>query len=85
MPTRNAVTGAGLWFTGPNAAGMVGMSGTLDPEGAAIIKAAIDPLSAPCPLTDDDGVKIQDDPETGAPAPDGRPARHHRTRRVRAR
>ena len=51
--------GRGLWFTGPNTAGMIGI---LDPEGAAIIKAAIDPLSAPCPLTDDDGVKIQDDP-----------------------
>ncbi|WP_139142642.1 DUF222 domain-containing protein, partial [Humibacillus sp. DSM 29435] len=36
--------GRGLWFTSPNAAGMVGMSGTLDPEGAATLKAAIDPL-----------------------------------------
>ncbi|OFE14676.1 hypothetical protein BA895_10060, partial [Humibacillus sp. DSM 29435] len=52
----------GLWFTSPNAAGMVGMSGTLDPEGAATLKAAIDPLAAPCPLTDEDGVKIEDDP-----------------------
>ncbi|OFE15345.1 hypothetical protein BA895_06355 [Humibacillus sp. DSM 29435] len=54
--------GRGLWFTGPNAAGMVGMSGTLDPEGAATLKAAIDPLSAPRPLTDSDGVRIEDDP-----------------------
>ena len=54
--------GRGLWFTGPNAAGMVGMTGTLDPEGAAIIKSAIDPLSAPCPLTDEAGVRIEDDP-----------------------
>ena len=52
----------GLWFTGPNAAGMVGMSGTLDPEGAATLKSAIDPLSAPCPLTDEAGVRIEDDP-----------------------
>ncbi|OFE18953.1 hypothetical protein BA895_02025 [Humibacillus sp. DSM 29435] len=52
----------GLWFTSPNAAGMVGMSGTLDPEGAATLKAAIDPLSAPRPLTDEAGVKIEDDP-----------------------
>ena len=54
--------GRGLWFTGPNAAGMVGMSGTLDPEGAATLKSAIDPLSAPCPLTDEAGVRIEDDP-----------------------
>ncbi|OFE18791.1 hypothetical protein BA895_00975 [Humibacillus sp. DSM 29435] len=53
--------GRGLWFTSPNAAGMVGMSGTLDPEGAATLKAAIDPLSAPRPLTDEAGVKIEDD------------------------
>ena len=52
----------GLWFTEPNAAGMVGMTGTLDPEGAATLKSAIDPLSAPCPLTDGDGVRIEDDP-----------------------
>ncbi|OFE17839.1 hypothetical protein BA895_13635 [Humibacillus sp. DSM 29435] len=52
----------GLWFTSPNAAGMVGMTGTLDPEGAATLKAAIDPLAAPRPLTDEDGVKIEDDP-----------------------
>lgn len=45
----------GLWFTSPNAAGMVGMTGTLDPEGAAIIQSAIGPLSAPCPLTDEAG------------------------------
>ncbi|MDN5765347.1 MAG: HNH endonuclease [Humibacillus sp.] len=54
--------GRGLWFTGPNAAGMVEMTGTLDPEGAAIIKSAIDPLATPCPLTDEAGVKIEDDP-----------------------
>ncbi|MDN5776493.1 MAG: HNH endonuclease [Humibacillus sp.] len=54
--------GRGLWFTGPNAAGMVGMTGTLDPEGAATLQAAIDPLSAPCPLIDEAGVRIEDDP-----------------------
>ncbi|OFE16773.1 hypothetical protein BA895_04190 [Humibacillus sp. DSM 29435] len=54
--------GRGLWFTSPNAAGMVGMTGTLDPEGAATLKAAIDPLAAPRPLTDEDGAKIEDDP-----------------------
>ena len=40
----------GLWFTGPNAAGMVGMTGTLDPEGAAIITSAIDPLGRAVPV-----------------------------------
>ena len=38
------------------------MSGTLDPEGAAIIKSAIDPLAAPCPLTDEEGARMQEDP-----------------------
>ncbi|MEO6998237.1 MAG: DUF222 domain-containing protein [Terracoccus sp.] len=84
---QNRRDGRGLWFTPPDAAGMVGMSGTLDPEGAAIIKAAIDPLSAPCPLTDEAGGKIEDDPRrptnagltpcsTWSPA-----ASHHRVRR----
>ncbi|MER7073219.1 DUF222 domain-containing protein [Terrabacter sp. NPDC000476] len=59
----------GLWFTQPNATGMVGLKGTLDPEGAAIIKAAIDPLSAPAPETDEQGRTVR---------PDERPAARRR-------
>ncbi|MEW1955444.1 DUF222 domain-containing protein [Terrabacter sp. NPDC080008] len=51
----------GLWFTQPTATGMVGLRATLDPEAAAIVKAAIDPLSAPAPVTDEHGHKISDD------------------------
>lgn len=43
----------GLWFTHPTATGMVGMRATLDPEAAAILKAAIDPLAAPDPVHDE--------------------------------
>ncbi|XGX78845.1 hypothetical protein LQK93_01640 [Terrabacter sp. BE26] len=56
----------GLWFTQPNATGMVGMRGTLDPEAAAILKAAIDPLSAPTPVTDEHGTLLARDERTTA-------------------
>ncbi|MER7071183.1 DUF222 domain-containing protein [Terrabacter sp. NPDC000476] len=49
---RNA---RGLWFDQPTPTGMVGMRATLDPEAAAILHAAIDPLSAPAPTTDEQG------------------------------
>lgn len=56
----------GLWFGQPNATGMVAMRGVLDPEAAAVIKSAIDPLSAPSPTTDEHGHTVQPDPRTPA-------------------
>jgi hypothetical protein len=56
----------GLWFTQPNATGMVGLRGVLDPEGAAILKSAIDPLSIPCPEKDEQGRTITPDDRTPA-------------------
>lgn len=56
----------GLWFTQPDATGMVGLRGTLDPEGAAVLKAAIDPLAAPCPEVDERGRTVSAD--TRSPA-----------------
>jgi hypothetical protein len=56
----------GLWFTQPNATGMVGLRGVLDPEGAAILKSAIDPLSVPRPEKDEDGRTIAEDERTPA-------------------
>jgi hypothetical protein len=56
----------GLWFGQPSASGMVAMRGTLDPEAAAIIKSAVDPLSAPCPVRDEHGRTIATDPRTPA-------------------
>ena len=56
----------GLWFTQPNATGMVGMRGVLDPEGAAVLKAAIDPLSIPRPETDEQGRTVKPDGRTPA-------------------
>ncbi|GAA2032662.1 hypothetical protein GCM10009740_23550 [Terrabacter terrae] len=56
----------GLWLSQPNPAGMVGMRGTLDPEAAAILKAAIDALSAPAPVTDEHGGIITHDDRTSA-------------------
>ncbi|WP_343994520.1 HNH endonuclease signature motif containing protein [Terrabacter terrae] len=56
----------GLWFTQPNATGMVGLRGVLDPEGAAVLKAAIDPLSAPAPEKDDQGRTVTPDDRTPA-------------------
>jgi hypothetical protein len=60
---RNA---RGLWFTQPNASGMVNMRGVLDPEGAAIVKSAIDPLSIPRPEKDKHGHTIAPDDRTPA-------------------
>ncbi|TQM54586.1 HNH endonuclease signature motif containing protein [Humibacillus xanthopallidus] len=59
-------TARGLWFTPPNATGMVGLRGTLDPEGAAILKSAIDPLSLPHPERDEHGHTITADDRTPA-------------------
>jgi hypothetical protein len=56
----------GLWFTPPTATGMVGLRGVLDPEGAAVLKAAIDPLSIPCPETDERGHTLTPDERTPA-------------------
>ena len=56
----------GLWFTAPNATGMVGLRGVLDPEGAAVLKAAIDPLSIPCPEKDEHGRTVTPDDRTPA-------------------
>lgn len=56
----------GLWFTAPNRTGMVRMTAVLDPEAAAVVKAAVDPLSAPCPATDTKGRTVEPDPRTPA-------------------
>ena len=56
----------GLWFTQPNATGMVGLRGVLDPEGAAVLKSAIDPLSIPCPEKDEHGRTVTPDDRTPA-------------------
>ncbi len=56
----------GLWFTPPTKTGMVGLRGMLDPEGAAILKAAIDPLSAPRPEKDEHGHTTAPDDRTPA-------------------
>jgi hypothetical protein len=56
----------GLWFAQPNAAGMVAMRGTLDPEAAAVIKSAVDPLSLPCPTRDEHGHLVERDPRSPA-------------------
>jgi hypothetical protein len=56
----------GLWFGQPNATGMVAMRGVLDPEAAAVIKSAVDPLSLPCPTKDEHGHLIERDPRSPA-------------------
>ena len=56
----------GLWFTPPTATGMVALRGMLDPEGAAIVKSAIDPLSIPRPERDEHGHTITPDERTPA-------------------
>jgi hypothetical protein len=56
----------GLWFGQPNATGMVAMRATLDPEAAAILKSAVDPLSTPCPTRDEHGRTLETDPRTPA-------------------
>lgn len=52
----------GLWFGQPTTTGMVGLRATLDPEAAAIVKAAIDGLSQPRPVTDEHGRTLEPDP-----------------------
>ncbi len=56
----------GLWFDPPTVTGMVGLRGVLDPEGAAIVKAAIDPLAAPAPTTDEHGRTVEADDRSPA-------------------
>ncbi len=56
----------GLWFGPPSATGMIAMRGTLDPEAAAIIKSAIDPLSLPSPTKDERGRTVELDTRTPA-------------------
>jgi hypothetical protein len=51
----------GLWLSRPNPTGMVTMRGTLDPEAAAVITSALDPLSAPCATTDRHGHLLERD------------------------
>ena len=53
--TAAAAKPAGSGSAQPTATGMLALRGLLDPEGAAIIKAAIDPLAAPAPETDEHG------------------------------
>ena len=52
----------GLWFSRPNPTGLVNLKGVLDPEHAAIVKGAVDPLAAPRPLLDEAGGMIEPDP-----------------------
>lgn len=55
----------GLWFDRPCSNGMVTGRFTLDPEGAAIVQAAIDPLAPPRPACGPDGLPAPD-PRTPA-------------------
>ena len=55
-----------LWFGQPATNGMVSFRGRLDPEGAAIVKSAIDALARPRPDTDEHGSTIAPDPRTPA-------------------
>jgi hypothetical protein len=54
----------GLWFGAPTATGMVPMRALLDPEAAAVVKSAVDPLSVPCPERDGHGHTIAPDPRS---------------------
>lgn len=56
----------GLWFDRPCANGMVTGRFALDPEGAAVVKAAIDPLAAPRPIVGHDGRAGERDPRSPA-------------------
>ncbi len=56
----------GLWFGQPSNTGMVSLRGVLDPEAAAVIKSAVDPLSVPCPTKDKHGHTLEPDPRTPA-------------------
>lgn len=69
----------GLWWGLPNSSGMVGLRAVLDPEGAAVIKSALDPLSAPRPLTEPDIVDPDGTVHRGKLVePDHRPAHQRR-------
>lgn len=60
---RRYAAACGLWFGQPTTTtGMVGLRATLDPEAAAIVKAAIDGLSQPRPVTDEHGHTLEPDP-----------------------
>lgn len=50
----------GLWLGRPSATGMVTGRLVLDPEGAAILQAAIDPLAAPRPVVGPEGAESRD-------------------------
>ena len=56
----------GLWFGQPSNTGMVTLRGMLDPEAAAVLKSAVDPLSTPCPSKDKHGRTVEPDPRTPA-------------------
>lgn len=56
----------GVWFARANATGMVAMRATLDPEAAAVLRSAIDPLAVPRPTTDGRGRTVGLDPRTPA-------------------
>ena len=56
----------GLWFGPPSRTGMVTMRAVLDPEAAATLKSAVDPLSVPCPSRDRRGRVTEPDPRTPA-------------------
>lgn len=56
----------GLWFGQPNRTGMVALRGVLDPEAAAVLRSAVDPLSVPCPGKDRHGHTIEPDPRSPA-------------------
>lgn len=56
----------GLWLDRPTATGMVMGRLTLDPEAAAILTAALDPLSAPRPTLDEHGAVLEKDPRSPA-------------------
>jgi hypothetical protein len=58
----------GLWFGRPSATDMVTGRLVLDPEGAAIVQAAIDPLAAPRPGVGPDGTDGTESRDPRSPA-----------------
>ena len=72
----------GLWFGQPSNTGMVSLRGMLDPEAAAVLKSAIDPLSTPCPSKDKHGRTVEPDPRTPATRRAERMARYRRLGQV---
>ncbi len=67
-------------FKGPGPAGMSTYRLVLDPEGAAILDAAIDPLARPQPIRTADRSQARARPADPGRAPRRRPAGHHRPR-----